>query len=151
MDVSHVSVGLVGFLSSGVSNGVPLPNPPYCFLSFFDVPYESHIRRKVPFIRQQLKPRSNASRGLGRRKFDKPKPILSAIMEVKITLFSKGNSSKPGKYVQLNNGRKGIFFEKSCPDTAGYFFGHLKLAKIKALIFPKIGRKYPFSYRSSGK
>ena len=39
----------------------------------------------------------------------------------------------------------------SNPDTAGYFFGHSKLAKIKALIFPKIGRKYPSSYRSSGK
>lgn len=82
MDVSHVSVGLVEFLRSGVSNGGPLPNLPYCFLCFFEVPYESHIRRKVPFIRQQLKPQSNAWRGLGRRKFHKPKPILSAIMEV---------------------------------------------------------------------
>ena len=65
----------------------------------------------------------------------------------KLPYFCKGNSSEPGNYFQLNHGRIRIFLRNhdiSNPDTAGYFFGHLKLAKIKALIFPKIGRKYPF-------
>lgn len=126
----------------GVRWGTP-PQSSYWFLCFFEVPYKSHICRKIP-----LKPWSNAWRGFGRRKFHAPKPSLSPIMEVEnYPMFAKETHLNQGTIFKWTMAGAVFFLRNhdiSNPDTAGYFFGHLKLAKIKALIFPKIGQKYPF-------